>query len=177
MREIATEIQWFCAASAIEPARLQIASEHLIDDSVLERMVSRSMLRMEGREGIVARGLVEGLRGDFLVATHLLVPQFEEWVRRLLSQMGVITSSIDADNNQQLVDLGKALFLPESDEIFGPDLAFNLQTLLVDRLGSNLRNRMAHGLLGEGEFNSAPTRYFWALVLRLVARTAKVESE
>jgi hypothetical protein len=176
MRELATEIQCFCAASAIEPARLQIASDHLIDDSILERMVNRSALRMEGREGIVARGLVEGLRGDFLVATHLLVPQFEEWVRHLLNQVGVITSSIDADSNQQLVDLGKALFLPESDQIFGPDLAFNLQTLLVDRLGSNLRNRMAHGLLREGEFNSAQTRYFWALVLRLVVRTANVES-
>ena len=38
-------------------------------------------------------------------------------------------------------------------KLLGEDLVFDLQGLLVERFGVNLRNRMAHGLMGT---NSPP---------------------
>jgi hypothetical protein len=49
----------------------------------------------EGHEGIYARGLFAGFKGDFLTATHLLVPQFESSIRHVLSQCGVVVSKLD----------------------------------------------------------------------------------
>ena len=44
---------------------------------------------------------------------------------------------------------------------------FDLQGLLVERFGVNLRNRMAHGLMGDDEFASPTGLYLWWLVLRI----------
>jgi len=39
--------------------------------------------------------------------------------------------------------------------------------LLIERSGSNLRNRMAHGLINDSEFNSPIMSYLWWVTLRL----------
>ncbi len=44
---------------------------------------------------------------------------------------------------------------------------FDLQGLLVERFGTNLRNKMSHGLMSQGEFSSFPVLYLWWLVLRI----------
>jgi hypothetical protein len=44
---------------------------------------------------------------------------------------------------------------------------FDLQGLLVERHGMNLRNRMAHGLMTDGEFTTPTVLYLWWLVLRI----------
>ena len=53
-------------------------------------------------------------------------------------------------------------------EIFGEDMVFHLQRLLVDPLGANLRNKMAHGMMSFGEFFSISVAYLYWLILRLV---------
>ncbi|WP_442949575.1 DUF4209 domain-containing protein [Nostoc sp.] len=37
----------------------------------------------------------------------------------------------------------------------------------LQRSGSNLRNRMAHGLINDSEFNSPMMSYLWWVTLRL----------
>ncbi|WP_369707395.1 DUF4209 domain-containing protein [Desulfosarcina sp. BuS5] len=44
---------------------------------------------------------------------------------------------------------------------------FDLQGLLVERMGANLRNRMAHGLMDYASFFSIHVSYLWAITLRL----------
>lgn len=44
---------------------------------------------------------------------------------------------------------------------------FDLQGLLVERFGANLRNRMAHGLMADIEFTTPTVLYLWWLVLRI----------
>jgi len=63
--------------------------------------------------------------------------------------------------------LNKTLSLNEAEKLFGADLVFELRGLLVERDGSNLRNRIAHGLMSVDEFYSGPPRYLWAMILRL----------
>jgi hypothetical protein len=155
-------------ASAIKPARAQIFEEHFIDVRDLLAMTTASRFVPAGREELFALGFVAGLTGNDAVALHLLMPQLEHAVRTLLAQSGALTSKVDDDGIQDERDLGWLLYQPEAKEVFGEDLLFDMQGLLVERSGSNLRNLMAHGLLDPDQCIQAQSTYFWWLTLRLV---------
>ena len=168
------------AQAFIEPARKQIISEHIIQksedhkikESDLLTLVSNNLFVPSGREYLFAKGLYAGLMGDFITSTHILIPQIENSVRYLLSNRGAITSGIDNKNNgiQQENNLNTTLFpskYPQITSIFDEDTLFELQGLLIEKSGSNLRNRMAHGLINDNEFFSPIFSYLWWVTLRL----------
>jgi hypothetical protein len=118
---------------------------------------------------IYARGLHAGLTGDFLVATHLLAPQLENSIRYLLSQEDTIVSKLTSQGIQDERDLNTLFkeYRTELIALFGKDLAFDLEGLLVEHFGSNLRNEIAHGLMSYDKFISLQSSYLWWLTLRL----------
>jgi hypothetical protein len=63
------------------------------------------------------------------------------------------------------------LELPEAAQVFGKDLAFELNSLFCDAFGPNLRNELAHGLLDEDGCNSPFAIYAWWLAFRLTFNT------
>jgi hypothetical protein len=153
--------------SLIEPIRHQILLEHNVRISHFLDIVANNPLVPNGREYIYAQGLQAGMEGDFVVAVHLLIPQLENSIRYILFQMGVLTSGIDSAGIQEEHNLNITLYTPEINKAFGEDIVFDLQSLLVERLGANLRNRMAHGLMSHNSFYSVQVPYLWALVLQL----------
>jgi len=159
--------QNFHVLTTIEPARLQIDLEHSIGVRDLLQIVSDNPFVPPGREWIFARGLHAGLRGDFLISTGILIPQLEDSVRYVLFRSGVITSGLDKKFIQEDYDLNRTLRMPEFAQIFGEDLQFDLQGLLIERFGSNLRNRVAHGLMHIREYYDSPCAYLWWITLRL----------
>lgn len=167
MLRYASRYRDLIAAGMLEPARYQINLEHRVQPSDWLPLVSNNPFVPEGRELIYVQGLQAGLQGDYLVAVHLLVPQLEHSLRYIMNQRGIPTSSLDAYGIQQEWDLNKLLYLPELEQTLGEDAVFNLQGLLVEEFGDNLRNRMAHGLAHHGEFLSSPALYSWWLILRL----------
>jgi hypothetical protein len=146
----------------------QIVLEHSPRVNDFLAIVSNHPLVPEGRETLYAKGLQAGMRSELDIATHFLIPQFEHSVRYVLAQRGIITSSIDQEGIQQEYDLNRMLYMPIAKEIFGEDVLFHLQRLLVDPLGANLRNKMAHGMMSFGEFFSISVAYLYWLILRLV---------
>lgn len=171
MCSLATQFQSIHVQALIEPARRQVVSEHNVRISDFAVILSNHRLIPAGREMIVARGLFAGLNGDFVVSTHLLVPQLEESVRYLLAQTGVIASSLDDAGVQEEIDLNRTLcsskFAKPLGEILGADIVFEMRTLLVERFGANLRNDMAHGLVDHDSFYSPSSLYLWWLALHL----------
>ena len=151
----------------IEPVRCQINLEHNVRVSDFIPIVSNNPLIPEGREHIYAQGLHAGMEGDFLAAAHLLIPQFENSIRHVLTQRGAITSGIDSKGIQDERSLSTTLYLPEMHDVFGEDITFDLQGLLTERFGTNLRNQMAHGLMSHDAFYSVQVVYLWWLILRL----------
>ena len=121
-----------------------------------------------GRAGLIAQGLHAGWCGDFVQATHILVPQFEHIVRTQLKAAGALTTTHDADGLDTEIGLSKLIERPEMVEAFDADLTFTVRALLCDPAGSNLRNMMAHGLADEGLVGGPYDIYLWWLVLRLV---------
>lgn len=156
------------AVGIINPARKQIILEHVVRESTFYDIVRNNPLIPPGREYLFAKGLYEGFKGDFVSATNLLITQFEHSMRYGLNNYGVITSGIDDQRRQDDRSLNTTLDVDELKEIFGEDLAFTLRSLLVNRFGGNLRNKVAHGLMGYNSYFSAESVYFWGIMLRMV---------
>jgi hypothetical protein len=57
--------------------------------------------------------------------------------------------------------------MPELEQIFGPDIAFDLRGILIERFGDNMRNEFAHGLMPESAFYVPTAAYLWWLILHL----------
>lgn len=166
------------AQGYIMPAIYQINLDHQIRLQDLVEFVHNNPFVPPHHEEIFLRGLHYGLLGDFMLATHLLVPQIENSIRYLLQQRGVITSGLNSQGIQEEYDLNKLLYkVPEVEELFGKDLLFDLQGLLVDRFGSNLRNLLAHGILNSYEVQSLKAVYVWGVVLRLCCYPALVREQ
>ncbi|MEH2276776.1 MAG: DUF4209 domain-containing protein [Nostoc sp.] len=163
------------AQAYIEPAREQINLEHNVQEKDLFAIVSNNPFVPSGREHQFAKGLYAGLTGDFIASTNILIPQIENSVRYLLRKHGALPSKIDIDKGiEDERDLNTTLFprnYPQINSIFDEDTLFDLQGLLIERSGSNLRNRMAHGLINDSEFNSPIMSYLWWVTLRLCCLT------
>lgn len=159
------------AQAYIEPARYQINLEHSVQEKDLLPIVSNNPFVPPGREYQFAKGLYGGLTGDFFTSTHILIPQIENSVRYLLRKQGALLSKIDLDKGiEDERDLNTTLFprnYQQINSIFDEDTLFDLQGLLIERSGSNLRNRMAHGLINDSNFNSPIMSYLWWVTLRL----------
>lgn len=165
----ARQIDWNMAVQwRIEPARLQIQHEHAIRTGDLWHLVRDNPFIEPGHEGIYLHGIQAGFFGDWLVAMHLLVPQIESSIRFVLNQQGVITSKMSSEGIQEDFDLNKLLWMEEVETIFGQDILFDLRGILIERVGCNLRNELAHGLMSEGAFYTAEAPYFWWLVIHLL---------
>ncbi len=151
----------------IEPARVRIIKEHGIRQRDLVFLIADNPFIPPGHEGIYLRGLQSGFFGDWLVAMHLVIPQVEASIRYVLQQHNVVTSTLDSDGIQQERDLNQLLWMPEFEKIFGPDIAFDLRGILIERFGDNMRNESAHGLMPEGAFYQPTAIYLWWLILRM----------
>jgi hypothetical protein len=171
MYRLAAYYQVRHAQAYIEPARDQINLEHSVRLKDLLPIVSNSLFVPPGREYLFAKGLYAGLIGDFFTSTHILIPQIENSIRYLLQEhQGVRTSGLDNNGIQEERRLTTTLDpskCPEITSIFDEDTLFDLQGLLVEDSGSNLRNRVAHGLIDDNGFFSPLMSYLWCLTLRL----------
>lgn len=152
---------------AIEPARRQILLEHNIAQGDFLPFLSNNPLVRPGREYLYAEGLHAGFMGDWVKSAHILIPQFEDSMRFVLQNMGVTTSGL-SKGVQDERSLNVTLYAPEVEEAFGPDITFDLQSLLVERFGHNLRNNLAHGLMSHNAFYDVSVVYLWWLILRLM---------
>lgn len=151
----------------IEPARIQILNDHHPDISDLAFLVRNNPFVPQGHEGVFLRGLHAGFHGDFLVASHLLIPQIENSIRYALENNGVDVSNLMSDWTQPVKLLGQLFDLDETQEVFGESLVFELRGLLIEKRGAEFRNRIAHGFVSEAECYNAPPKLLWWIVLRL----------
>jgi hypothetical protein len=169
MYQQAIQVHWPVTVDfRISPARRQIMDEYAVRLSDLRFLVSPHPFVAAGREGIYARGLLAGMNADWLVATHLLIPQLEYSIRCVFQQNGIITSTLDSMGIQKERPFGWLLTHEAVPQIFGEDMAFDLRALLVEKFGANLRNDFAHGLVSEGAFYVPASQYLWWLMLRIL---------
>jgi hypothetical protein len=156
------------AAASVVPARDQIAAEHPIRVEDFFWIVSNNPLVPPGRERLYAEAFYAGFTGDLPKAIHILVHQLENSIRWLLHQHGVVVSGLSKEGIQMERNLNTLLYSEELQELLGEDIVFALQSLLVEKFGPDLRNRVAHGLMNYGEFTGRACEYFWWLSFRTI---------
>jgi hypothetical protein len=159
--------QSLIASAVLHVAAEQIRLEHGLDTPWFFGLARSSEFVPPNRERSFARGLAAGLRGDYELATTILIPQFEHAVRELFFRQGIVTATLPSSGAQNEHDLNALLAHPRAAEVFDEALVFDLRVLLVEKAGANLRNAIAHGLLDDGDHFGAKV-YFWWTCLRLV---------
>ena len=151
----------------IEPARMQILNDHKPTFQDLLFIIRNNPFIPPGHEGIFLRGLHAGFHSDFLVATHLLTPQIENSLRYVLESHSVDVSNLMSDGTQPVKILGAIFGMPETKQIFGDPLCFELRGCLIEKTGFDFRNQVTHGFVHEGECYSTAGVTVWWLVLRI----------
>lgn len=153
--------------AVIAPALEVISTEHRFDLSFVEAVCRESPTVPIRHSGLWARGIWHGLNGDMPSALSLLVPQIEQMVRLRLKAQGLHTLHIGDNGVETEKALGSLLDMPESKLFLGEDLAFELQSVLLEQVGPNLRNEIAHGLVTDGVLWGAASVYVWWLCLHM----------
>ncbi len=151
---------------SILPAFWQILEEHRVPMRFIYDICRNSSAVPAGRADIWAQGLYYGFDRDFLVSSHLLIPQIEHLTRILLQQEKIPTTTIDEYGVESEKSINSLLQEPKIYELLGRDLTEELKFLLTEPMGLNYRNKICHGLVGESP-NSADI-YIWWLCLKLV---------
>lgn len=146
----------------------QLSTDHRLHIGDFQALAASSAIVPSTHEGVFARGLHYGYSGDFGAGVHLLVPAIEALVRLHLANAGERTSAISADGNENEIGLSALIGNERVVDIFGEDVAFELRALLCGPIGPNLRNEVAHGLIGDAVFSSGVSVYLWWLTLKLV---------
>ena len=156
---------------SILPAQEVLLLEHRLREVDFVNLARQSPIVPIGRELLFGKALFAGYGRDFVTALHILVPQIEHMVRYHLKQAGVQTTNIDSNGIENENGLSSLMDLPQTKEIFGEDLSFEIRALFCVPFGPNLRNNLAHGLLDDRACYSPDTIYAWWFGLKLVFNT------
>lgn len=155
----------------ILPALRQILMEHRVTKELLQVLCHHSPIVPEDRAHLLGHALWLGFEHDFGSSIHLLCPQVEHIVRMKLKEAGAHTSNIDRDGIEHENGLSTLMELPQASQVFGEDFCFELKSIFTDSLGANLRNEVAHGLLGDNSSSSVSTVYAWWMILRVIVHS------
>ncbi len=108
----------------------------------------------ENRRSLITMGLKAYLRADHVTAMHILIPQIEHVVRRLLEELGLPTNKPTRWGQMQEKNVHDMLSdLEATRPSLGEYLPY-LKVLLAEPQprGLNLRNRLCHGLMAPEQF-------------------------
>ena len=168
-------LNWELATNgAIIPALEQIMLEHDLGVNDFEKFIIHTPLIRPGHESLFLQGILFGFKEKWDLCGSILIPQFEDSLRYLLTQRGILTSSIEDNSTQEERSINTFFnnYPEELKKIFGKDIFYELKALLVrdkNGHGFNLRNLVCHGLISKNEFYTSSMVYFWWLFFRLTA--------
>lgn len=153
----------------IAPAVRQVIEDHDVDQAHIAAVLNDSAFIPAERRELFYQAFEAGFRWDFSTALHILIPQVENALRHILEQQGVSPLNVDSEGVEEVWGYERILNHPKTTEVLGEDFVFELRSLLVERLGPNLRHLFAHGALSPNGFQGEIAFYFWWLVIRLAA--------
>lgn len=119
------------------------------------------------REYIFAEGLYAGFQNDFILSSHLLIPQIENSLKFIAQQNNTTISKL-TEEIQQDNTLGG--ILEKIKIITKADLYAELYGFLVDANDTNFRNELCHGLMNPVLLEHYGI-YLWWLSLKMIIQT------
>jgi len=135
-------------------------------DSLVSYM-SSSPFFDEDKLGVIRVGIERYFVADYVSAVHILVPQLEDVLRRIIGKLGISTTSLAPDGLTREKPLNEVLNTPELKSLLGDRVWFYFKYVLDHQLGENLRNDVAHGLITKDRCTRQLTETVLHLFLRL----------
>jgi hypothetical protein len=133
----------------------------------------------KGTMAMIQQGCDRLIVGDFISATHILIPRLEDVMRQLLRSLGVDTTEFrrdvgDGTSRTDDATLGSLMrkSLPDGRSVkdyLGADLWNHLDSVLNSQTGLNLRNEFAHGLARPEHCSPANAGIVLSLLYQLAA--------
>ncbi len=145
-------------------------------DDILDTLCRSPLFIESGRE-LLQEGLLAYQQGDYIKAIPVLVPQVEQTLRNLLALLRIPTAKTVRGHPgiMDVKNMNDVLSDERAKQALTENLWRYLAVLYVDRRGLNLRNNLAHGLVGAGAFNrnTADLVFHSLLALSLMRATEK----
>lgn len=127
--------------------------EAITVDKIMDGMVNPCPIFEEDRYGIIQEALQYFIDGNYIVFSHLIIPQLENAICNLVEMSGLsVLKCAKNGKGFQLKTLDDLLRLQPVIDAFTEDGAYYLRLVLTNQLGFNLRNLMCHGIV--------PPQYF-----------------
>lgn len=172
MHQNALEKQKIAGDIWFKNALILIRNKFTIDNSMLDFLIKDNPIIPEGRERIFRSGIGMFLRGDFFEAIHILAPQVENLFRNIAREVGGITVTLENDGSSMEKVLSSIFSLPELLDCYDNDIIFTFKGLLNEQAGANIRNEVAHGIIGEYACSTGVCLYFGVAVIKLLSYTS-----
>ena len=112
---------------------------------VIDRICETEYME-ETQKEIIAVGINRFFEDDYVSALHILVPQFERYFRTFFEWGGFPTTSLKNNGIQHEQNFNVFLRQDFVRESLDDNLLFMIEFVMVEQLGKNLRNNIAHGL-------------------------------
>jgi hypothetical protein len=153
----------------------------LTTDYVMNSMFKDSPVILNEQRNILERGFEAFFQEDYLVACHLLIPQFESVIRNVCVTTGgeILRPKSNPEAGNEYKSLEGLLDQDCVKKALGEDIVTYYKVLFTNSNAGNWRNLVSHGLLGADAFNAdMADRVFHAfLILCLVKPIEKDEKE
>lgn len=146
-------------------------------DSIITEL-SKSPVFAQEKADILKKGLDAYFNGDHLVAIHLLIPQVEDSIRRLLELTGGTTYRPSRSGGYFLKTMDEMLRDDGIIKSLGEDANLYMRVLYTDPRGWNLRNDVCHGICMPEQFcQPIADRVFHTLLILGLIRERKEETQ
>lgn len=138
-----------------------LARYSLTPESFVELLHRSEFFDVE-RKPLLVAGVKHYMAEEHASCAHLLIPQIEHLLRRLLESLGGVTVSFHSETQTyREKDLGTILRDSLIEQFWlakaKRDVALYLRVLLTDQRGLNARNYICHGLYSADRFDFAIT--------------------
>ncbi|MEB4861016.1 DUF4209 domain-containing protein [Priestia megaterium] len=124
-----------------------LSAQHIIDK------LNNWIYMDEKNKEFIRVGVERFFEKDYISSLHILVPQFEDVIRGFFDKLGFVTTSIKKGTAQHEQTFNEFLERQDIKSILPPNIHKYIQMLMVEQTGSNLRNKIAHGLIHSSECN------------------------
>jgi lysyl-tRNA synthetase class 1 len=152
----------------VRTLQINLAFLHACMHAAIDRheLKPHDFAQWANRQGLIEGGKValleDGLQAwfdqDYVKALHVLIPQIENALRRMVDQVGKPTTKPagTVPGVSVAINMGDILFNAGTVAALGPlgpDFALYMKAIYADPRGMNLRNQFAHGLLDAEEIH------------------------
>ena len=140
-------------AARIEPMLDIIRQEHFFTQETFLPLLVNQPFVPPGHEKLYSKGLYYYLIGEYAEAASILIPQFENSLRHFISVRTPTFYVSRPHVDMYKTDIDELITIAVKDQRLDPIIGFSAQ-YFFGKNDANLRNNVAHGLLGYEEITS-----------------------